>query len=299
MEPIFRRQALRDGTSDEQLQAAVAKGERVRLRNGAYALACEFGELFAEDKHRIMVVASIPRLHKDSVVSHVSAAVLHGLPLWRTDIGRVYVTRPGSTTCETTRVKFIGQPLSSEEIVSIDGIRVTSLNRTLLDVVRTLPFEQAVVVGDAALRRGAQLPTNLDRRRGNEQARRTLEFLDGRSESVGESRSRVLIDRKSITKPLVQVTILDHSGGFIGRVDLCWPEYGLVGEFDGDDKYRSSDAPNVVGLEKAREGRLRDAGWNVVRWGWKDLDEPADMIRRLGKNLTSRVDAPSPWFQRL
>lgn len=298
MEPIFRAQALSDGISDERLRTAVSRRELVRVRNGAYVPTAVFGDLYAEEKHRVAALAAIPRLHQDSVLSHISAAVFHGLPLWRTDIARVHVTRPGITTRATTRVRFFGQPLEPDDIESIRGVRVTSLDRTLVDVVRTLPFEQAVVVGDAALRKGAQVPATLDRRRGNEQARLTLAFLNGRSESPGESRSRVLMDRKSIVKPLLQVTILDHHGRFIARVDFCWPEFGVIGEFDGMLKYKANkgeDSSEVVALEKRREDKLRAAGWNVVRWVWDDLDEPDRMLDDLRRHLIRQVAAPSMW----
>ena len=33
--------------------------------------------------------------------------------------------------------------------------------------------------------------------------------------------------------------------------------------------------------EKRREDRLRDLGWQVVRWVWAELFEPAAMLDRL------------------
>ncbi len=213
-----------------------------------------------EDRHRTVVIGGVPRLHEDSVLSHISAAVLHGLPLWRTDVSRVHVTRLGATTRTTKRTRFSGAPLTLDEVTWIDGYRVTSLDRTVLDIARSLPFEQAVVVGDAGIHKGAQVKAVPDVR--SEQARRILAFLDGRAESPGESRSRVLMDRLRIAKPQSQITILDMAGRFIARVDFCWPEFGLVGEFDGLLKYKAvhgEDSSAVVADEKRREDRLRAA----------------------------------------
>lgn len=40
-------------------------------------------------------------------------------------------------------------------------------------------------------------------------------------------------------------------------------------------------AGDVVYAEKLREDALRDLGWQVVRWGWADLRDPAELRRRL------------------
>lgn len=71
-------------------------------------------------------------------------------------------------------------------------------------------------------------------------------------------------------------------------MDFAWPEHRTIGEFDGRVKYGrllrpGEDAGEVVFREKVREDLLRDAGWQVVRWVWADLDRPhvvADRVRR-------------------
>jgi hypothetical protein len=37
----------------------------------------------------------------------------------------------------------------------------------------------------------------------------------------------------------------------------------------------------VLWDEKAREDRLRDLGWQVVRWLWEDLQHPERLRERL------------------
>jgi hypothetical protein len=73
--------------------------------------------------------------------------------------------------------------------------------------------------------------------------------------------------------PQLQVPFSD-TFGFIGYVDFFWPQYGLIGEFDGKGKYLRDEYTNgkttaeVILAEKKREDRLRALGPRVTRWGW-------------------------------
>jgi len=104
-----------------------------------------------------------------------------------------------------------------------------------------------------------------------------MAFADGRSESVGESRSRVAIHRAGLEPPTPQWAVLGVTGRLVGRVDFGWPPLRAVGEFDGCAKYGRFLGPgqapaDVVIAEKLREDRLRDEGLRVVRWTWSELD---------------------------
>ena len=59
------------------------------------------------------------------------------------------------------------------------------------------------------------------------------------------------------------------------RVDYLWPEFGLIGEFDGAVKYgidiSGPDPTAALMKEKRREDGLRAHGYVVVRWTWDDL----------------------------
>ena len=111
---------------------------------------------------------------------------------------------------------------------------------------------------------------------GVKRARRVVAFLDGRSESAGESASRVRLVQQGLPCPDLQREICDADGRLVGRVDFCWDEERTVGEFDGKQKYGRLLQPGqtieeVVYAEKVREDALRDLGWQVVRWLWRDL----------------------------
>ena len=118
-----------------------------------------------------------------------------------------------------------------------DGITLTSLPRTVVELALTLPFSESVAAIDWALAHGcdrATLETLADRLGGASTSRAlaAIEFADPRSGSPGESVSRALIHQLGFPLPALQVPF--HDGrGFIGVVDFYWSDHALIGEFDG------------------------------------------------------------------
>ncbi|HZA72196.1 MAG TPA: hypothetical protein VE476_04725 [Propionibacteriaceae bacterium] len=280
---IVLTQTLRTrGLNTDDIARLTRIGELARVRRGAYAYAQD-GEQTPEMHHRRLVLATAPQLLDGSVVSHGSAAVLHGLPVWRTAIEKVHATCSRSGHGKRRSVVHVhGAPLPASDLTVVDGIVVTALARTVLDLGRTRPMEQAVAAGDAALRLGlspAALHLGLlgmERWPGVRAARRTIDFLDGASESVGESVSRVRMHLDGLPTPELQQEILGPDGQVIARVDFLWRKQRVVGEFDGKMKYGRLLRPgqtvsDVVFDEKVREDRIRDEDHRVVRWIWPDL----------------------------
>ena len=126
-----------------------------------------------------------------------------------------------------------------------------------------------------------------------------LGFLDGCSESVGESRSRVALAALGFDVPRLQAALLDADGRFLGRVDFLFDDADVVGEFDGKIKYgkylrEGQDPGDAVFAEKQREDAIRDAGWEVVRWTWKDLSNPDVIGARIRRAFRRRCGRPRP-----
>ena len=153
--------------------------------------------------------------------------------------------------------------------------------------------DYAVVVLDAALRLGL-IDHEVLRARlfdiagvpGSRSAARAVLFADGRSESVGESRSRVILHRWKLAPSALQFEIRSPDGVLIGRTDFAWEKHRLVGEFDGRIKYgrllRPGQQPgDVVFEEKRREDEIREEGWGVIRWTWSDLHRPDRLAARV------------------
>ena len=271
----------------------IRRQELVRVRRGAWANP-EVAPLGIEERHRRLVCATAFQLQDGAVFSHGSAAILHGLPVWPEMVEKVHVTRSRRGGGGTTRSVVVvhGAPLDISDVTVIDGLAVTSVARTVLDLARTLPMEQAVACGDRALALGlrpADLTIRLlemERWPGVRAARRTVDFLDVRSESVGESVSRVRLMEEGLPAPDLQTEIFGPNGQLIARVDFHWKEQQTIGEFDGKIKYGRLLKPgqrpeDVIFEEKLREDALRDLGSQVVRWQWRDLYRRGSLRERV------------------
>ena len=291
---MFSRLLRTQGFDSHEISRMRRRGELVALRRGAYGRDRP-DDLTVEQAHRELIMATVPRLEGGAVVSHASAAVLHGLPTWTSAIDRVHVTRDRSGGGRRRSIVHVnGAPLRSQDLDGIEGLPVTSLARTVLDLARSQPMDQAVAAGDRALAIGLD-PLELRRGLlamefwpGVRRARRTVEFLDERSESAGESVSRVRLAEEGIPRPDLQREIFGPDGRLVARVDFCWDERRTVGEFDGKVKYGRLLKPGqsldeVLYDEKLREDALRDLGWQVVRWLWRDLHRKGVLRDRVNR----------------
>ena len=282
---------LADGWSSAELSRMARSGEVQRIRRGAYECG-PARSIDRRDQHRRLIAATARLTSVDAAISHMSAAVLHQLPIWNDQLGRVHINRNQSGGGKVRRyVHLHVAPLTDSDVCEIEGQRVTTLARTVLDLLRTLTMERSVPIGDAALRLGvtqeelAEVAGRCIGWRGMPRARRARSFLDARSEGAGESYSRVVLDRIGIPAPIPHYEVWDQ-GVLIGRADFCWEEFRTLGEFDGKQRYGrllrpGQTAADAVFAEKRREDALRDLGWQIVRWLWEDLYHPAELRRRL------------------
>lgn len=295
---LHRRHAIRDGLTDDDLRRERRRNNLVQVARGSYLSETEYRELDAVGRHCARSIAAADRLESDAVLSHVSAAVLHGFDVWGVQLKAVHLTRPASSHGRRRALIHVHPtPLDPSEIVAIDGLRVTSPARTIADLARMASLESAVSTGDHALHLGLSTEDLVDAvesaagRHGISRARRAITLMDGRSESVGESLSRLLIRKLGLPTPDLQRTIRNSEHQSLGRVDFLFEEAGVVGEFDGKVKYGKYLKPGqstsqVVYEEKLREDRIRESGLMVVRWTWEDLDHPAVLRRRIEKAFT-------------
>lgn len=108
--------------------------------------------------------------------------------------------------------------------------------------------------------------------------------MDEDSDSVGESRSRLAIQRAGLPAPVLQWKVQGH--GRVFEVDFGWPELHTVGEFDGLFKHGrlvklGQDPADVVVAEKLHEDEIRDLDLRVVRWIWAEIGDFDPVTERL------------------
>jgi hypothetical protein len=285
------------------LFASARRGDVVGLFPGVYIDTELWNRMTPSERYRARVKSASLLAPGGTVFSHLSAASLWRLPLVGVWPDVAHVISAPSSGGRSTRVfqrHTIGIP---QEVELIEGVTVTTLARTTVDVVSRLDFVSAVAVVDAALRRAshpiAVVPHTpitredladelqmLPLRRGREKARIVVEFSDGAADRPGESVSRANMFRMGCSMPQIQVSLAGASGR-IYIVDFWWPEFNMIGEFDGDAKYsdpeflRGRTPEQALIDEKIREDDLRAAGHGMCRWRWVT----AMSLRRLQEHL--------------
>ncbi|WP_077487640.1 type IV toxin-antitoxin system AbiEi family antitoxin domain-containing protein [Sinomonas mesophila] len=218
------------------------------------------------------------------VYTHTSAALLWGLSLWRARplVHVAHASRAGETGIRDDVVRH-NQRIPDRDIRIRNGMRVTSLERTIIDCARLLPFELAVIVADSGLAHGAdveelrRLVAEGKGTRGIRRVREVLTAADGRSESPAETRFRLLLTEWNLPEPELQLWITTAGGR--ERVDFGWAERRLVIEVHGFAKYFDYGPPDAkMAAQQAREARLIAAGWRVLNIYWPELDD-VDALR--------------------
>lgn len=288
------------GVDPVALGYATRAGELVRVRRGAYVDARVWSGADDDERYRLTVLA-VARTRPGDLVSHHAALALHRLPLWQHDPGRIdLLSRIGQAV---RRGGLHVHPRQGVGSVRVDGLPVVSVARAIVRSALTMGLECAVIAGDAALHAGLTTESELladvaalSPHQGRGRAHDAVLLMDPKSESVGESRTRLILQTLGMGFES-QYVIEDEAGRLIARVDFLVE--GVVLEFDGRVKYRADlaapgpdlalDPAEVVWLEKLREDRIRRRGYPVERVVWDDLDRPGLLGARL------RAARPSAW----
>ena len=293
---VFLRSELKAaGHSDRDLAHLVRQKVLRRIRRGAYVYSAIYDAADAAARHRLLVEAVLKQAKTRLVVSHTSAVPFHGGPTWDLSLHDVHVTRPdrraGRAEAGVRQHQGLIRP---GDVVTVEGLEVTSATRTALEVTTCTTTEVGLaVVNDLLHRRLTTLPVLHERyalMAKDPFTLRTdlvLRLADPRMESIGETRTMFLCFRGGIPLPVPQYEIRAENGDLIARLDFAWPELGVWLEFDGREKYvkHLRDGETVVDAvirEKERESKIVElTGWRCIRITWADLARPDATVARI------------------
>lgn len=267
------------------LRRDVERGLLVRVHLGVYVQAAWWSAMSVDQRQVLRARALVLVLREPPVFSHWTAAVLHGLPLLDPRLVRVHTTVPRAGVRGNEGVFGHVFALGDEEVVERDGIRFTSVPRTVVDVAGSGTTEEGIVLADAALAAG--LPKEMllaaidlaGPRKAAKRIGRVVDFSDGGAKSPLESTSRWTIHRLGLEQPVLQHPVHD-ARGHVGDLDFWFPDAEAGGEADGREKYLNpAYAPRGAGLkvhaEKLREDRMLAAiRRRLARWGWPESRSP-------------------------
>lgn len=252
------RVALLRHVTAHDIARAIDAGDLVRAARGIYILP---GLPDAQ------AVAASCR----GVVSHGSAAVLHGLDLVVAPTA-VHVTAPrGARPVIPKRIRLHRCALDPHEV---DGGR-TSLVRTVMDCCVSLPFREALAVADSALRQvdADQLLTAAARPGpGRRRRLKVVAAADPRSANAFESALRgSLLDVNIVLTP--QLDVPTPGGTF--RVDLADARRRVAVEADSFAWHGGRDA---LRRDCHRYDELARADWRVLRFSWEHVMFEPDWV---------------------
>jgi very-short-patch-repair endonuclease len=267
------------GIRDQALARRVRRRTLRRYHRGVYL----FG-LFETPRTREM--GALLACGPEAVLSHRSAAHAWGLPVTRPD--RVDVLRPTHSKRPGIHVHR-GVP-GPGEVLDLDGLRVTSPPRTLLDLAPSAAgrelerlVEEAQVLRLATRREIEAVATT-----GHTGVRALLAALaafdtPAMTRSEAERALRELLRSAGLPVPAFNARVAGH------EVDLHWPAQRLVGEMDG---WRFHSSRAAFERDRARDQDLVALGYRVIRITWRQIvHEPQRLLARIAAALAVGVVA--------
>ncbi len=292
---LFMTYELLAAGYDGQAIARMVRSRQLhRIRHGAYTSGAHWRSLDDRGRELLTARAVLRSSRSLTLLSGPTAALVLGAPVW--DLGgEIHVTRVDARADrrQAGRVPHRGV-LLVEDVTVRDGLPITSGTKTALDVMTIAETERALVVVDGLLNAGETTMPLLERRMvamshdpHSLKFPIVMQYADPRHESAGETRTRWLLRRAGLPRPIPQYEVRDRAGRLIGRVDFAWPELKVWVEFDGKEKYLRHRRPgesvaDAVLREKRREDKIREVtGWRCVRLTWADLYAPGRTAARI------------------
>jgi hypothetical protein len=272
-------------TKAAALEAGLSYGD-LRHRDVLRLSRDTFLPRFLADDASARMAAVLLSAPERAVISHATAAAVWqiAIPLQPDDL-RVHLTVLPGSAVRNRADRFVHRtPYVEQDVTTRYGFPVTKPARTWRDLAAVLEPRALLAVTDQVLARWCthdDLQRQLDLRpggRGSARARAVLPIADPLAESPMESVLRWLILDDGLPAPLLQHSIHDESGRFIGRADMAWPERKVLVEFDGD-LHRER---GVFVKDLRRQNKLIAAGWTVLRFTSADLlGRPAEVIAEI------------------
>lgn len=202
--------------------------------------------------------------------------------------------------------------VADDEIISVDGLPVTSPARTAFDLGRYQKRSAALGRLDALMRAApfsdhdvSKIMLRYGPVRGVRQLRTLLPLVDAGAASLKESWVRLLLIDNGFRIPETQIPVLDGDEPF-AFLDMGWRDIQLAVEYDGDQ--HRTDRPQYV-KDARRMPKIERRGWQVIRV--INEDSPHEILAnvyeawlRLGGAEIDKMAAftrtfpPNRWFGR-
>jgi very-short-patch-repair endonuclease len=259
------------GVARRTVGAALERGRLHREHRGVYSLVAPQAR-----PPRAPEWAAVLACGPHAVLSHRTAATLHGLPVEPSAIVELTLagcgrgrTRSGLRVHRTTSLR-------RGEVIRLGGLLVTSIPRVVLDLAVELEEDPLARLVDRALTRTsrAKLTEAIDDHARWPGAARVRALLDparpsADTWSTAETRLLELVRRADLPIPEANVRV----GEYIP--DLLWREQRVIVEFDS---WSFHGGPRSFQRDRARHNVLETQGYHVIHVTWQQLTRQAEKV---------------------
>jgi hypothetical protein len=263
------------------IKTRVAGGRLIALHRGVYAVG------HARLRREGWWLAAVLAVGPGAVLSHRDAAGLHGLRAANHRSVDVTTTRRGRASTDRVMIHRT-TVLRAADITILDGIPVTTVARTLVDLAGILPRHQlakalgaAEVNGVLDARAVEAALTRTAGRHGKGHAVLRTALADHANlgptltRSQLEDRFVALLDAHGLPRPRLNAHVEGR------EVDVLWPGRKLVVELDGYAFHKDRQA---FQRDREKTNALVAAGCKVLRFTYEDV------VRR-PRHVAARIES--------
>ncbi|GAA5141969.1 hypothetical protein GCM10023340_04640 [Nocardioides marinquilinus] len=268
-----------------------AGGTAATLRRGDYRQVLPRVWMHTSALDDLALVRAALHIHPaDAVASHMSAALVLGLPVPDQPFAHVTVFRH-----RDRRFRREIKPHVTERrrrVIRRRGLRVTDPVATFIDCAGWLSLVDMVILGDALAKR-----YDIDPARLVQMCEASTDYYRGRALAAAllvrtgvdtpmETRLRLLIVLAGLPEPVINHRVYWDDGTLKRRFDLYYPEVKVIVEYDG--RQHAEDTAQWRGDLERRE-ELDDDGYRIlVVTATGVFREPAHTLHRIRRLLIAR-----------
>ncbi|MET0699266.1 MAG: hypothetical protein ABWY93_06330 [Mycobacterium sp.] len=224
------------------------------------------------------------------VVTDLAASALHGAR-WVSDQAPIELNY--SNNKAPKGIVSRDETLLDDEVQTLRGLTVTTLQRTAFDLARRGTVGEAVARLDA-LANAAQFRVDdvLDllsphpNLSGVRRVPEVLDLVDGGAQSPKETWLRLLFIDAGFPRPRTQIPVLGRDGRPRYYLDMGWEDVMIAAEYDGEhhrvDRYTYTN-------DIERSEYIHEVGWRMIRV--VATNRRADIIERIRRAWASRQNS--------
>ncbi|MDQ2638698.1 MAG: hypothetical protein M3Y83_17685, partial [Actinomycetota bacterium] len=224
---------------------------------------------------------------REAVIAGLAASALHGAK-WVDDDSPVELIWRNARSPKGVVTR--ADHLYKEEWQRIDGLGVTTVERTAFDLGRRDRIGRAVERLDALARATdfkvsaiEELAAKHRHTRGLLQLEQALELMDRGAESPKETWLRLLLIRAGYPRPQTQIPVWSPDGARRYFLDMGWEDLKLAVEYEGDHHRTTRDR---FAYEIHRLEDIAEIDWLNIRVAARH--HPADILRRVRRAWEAR-----------